>query len=151
MDSAMVASTGGPATRGGCQGDAVGNRESGDRRQQTPPATNDEQQRQHEQQVIEAEQNVRDTQLQVLPGHRPRRGRFSHLHRGTGRLDQLRENTAVRLFDADQHVAERLVETGKVDALTGQTAGAAIDQATLQQGVAQVRSNRRHDITAHGR
>jgi hypothetical protein len=50
----------------------VGQRERGDRRQQTTPAPDDEEQRQHEEQVVEAEQDVRDTQLQVLPGHRPR-------------------------------------------------------------------------------
>ena len=64
------------------QRDAVGDREGRDRGQDASPAVDDQQQGQHEQQVVDAAEDVLDAEHEVAPGDfAAARGRFNREHR----------------------------------------------------------------------
>ena len=95
-----------PAERGGDQRDAVGDREGRDRRQDAFAAAHDQQQGQHEQQVVDAAEDVLDAEHQVAPGH------FAAAHRRrygeTRPVDRqaLDLRTAVEAHDAGDDVGD---------------------------------------------
>ena len=111
MLRAMIASTGGPghvhpAHRRSDQGDAVRDRERGDRGDDALAAAHDQQQCQHEQQVVDAAEDVFDAEDQIGPGDLAGAGR-----RGDGELRARQRQPfdlagAVAALDAGDHVAD---------------------------------------------
>ena len=113
MLSAMTASTGACGTctkaqrcRG--QGQAVRDRERGDGADQTSPAAVDEnQQGQHEEQVIDSEENVLDSQVEVGPGNLEPAGNLGDDERRCRRRQARDLGGPVEPLESRQHVGHR--------------------------------------------
>ena len=135
----MTASTGGCGT---CTKPSVARREReavregerGDGLHQPPAAARDDQQREHEQQMVDAGQDVLDAEHGVSAGdlQRARRG-FDH-ERRSGRREPRDLRGAVETFQAHEHVGHRRAETGDVNRAAGQSAR-ALHGPALGEGV----------------
>lgn len=130
MLRAMAALSGGQRGTGvaeGCdgQGDAVGHGEGRDRLHQRPAVPHDQQQTQDKEQVIDAEEDVLNADLQV--GRRPLRGAGGAAEGdgGRGRPDEMGFEPPVRVVQADEDVGDRALEAGDGDRLAAQASPAA--------------------------
>ena len=90
------------------------------------PVVDDQQQPEHEQQVVDAEQDVlRRRAARSRARARRRAGRAPSVTEGVGRPQQVALQPAVRVVDAHQHVGDRGLEPRDRDRLPREPARAA--------------------------
>ena len=107
----------------------MGQGKGGDGGEQPGRALDQDQQRQHEQQVVEAFQDMFDAQQGIGARHLQRpRGGFDHKGRFEfGQADVLR--CARQLLQPDQHIHRRKLQPADLDGAAAQPAGALIGPA----------------------
>ena len=134
------------AQRCECEGDRVRNREGGDGQEEHASAANDQDERQHEEEMIEAEEDVLDPVREVGPDDRERPARGRDLHPRLGGVHQRRRTGAVEQGDPHQHVGDGGLEPHELDALPGDAALPRIDRPTLHQRVRELLHRRLRDV-----
>ena len=96
----------------GCERNAVSNRERSDGSDELAPSFHQNEQGEHEQQMVDAEKNVLDTEHKIGAAHFQRTGRgcYHKRRRRWGNTSYL--SCAIQIFNPHQHVGHGGGETG---------------------------------------
>src|SRR5271157_901748 len=112
--------------------------------------------------MIKAGQDVFDAELEIHSCHGPTGLRSGDLDPGLRWMDDDGPASSVEHLDADQHVGDSQLQSGKLDALTGESIGTGVNPPSLHEGVRQflyvglsqilhVVGELEHDWQAHSR
>jgi hypothetical protein len=143
----MAAFSGGPRNAGEAErrqreGDAVGDREGGDGLNELPGAADDHQKPEHEQDVVDPEQDVMEAEHQVLAGGGGPGTHPAQLGVGLGRAQHLGRLAAIETGDADEDVGDGRLKSGQADQAAVECRPVQRNDLPVQRGVGEL---------AHGR
>jgi len=126
--------------------DRVCDGEAGHRQQQHPRVAHDEYKPEHEQKMVEAEQDVLDAMRQIGAGDRERPQRRRDVDPRLRRPHQRARMRAIQHLHAHQNIRDRRLKPRELNALPRQSLGAQVNDVAFDMGIGELLRNRLDDI-----